>query len=268
MTDSTLSQSFMTKWFSSDIYRELRGELNSDTQEVLPGTYPLPSNRDRLFRTHGFRMLKTLFQNSHAIRLLNELDAPNCSYGSYQFINEYNPILPIHLDTSIGNYRLLDDRLGDHPVSGITWRGANLFAILLGGRLPSEAEWEICAAAGDPDNVYPWGHDTPSPQKANYGEYFGGTTAVASFPPNPWGLYDMAGNVEEWCLDWYYSRIEHPNDSLNQGLRLASREKVVKGGGWNKDERYLRCASYRRKWSRIGTVGIGMRVLWDRYPPI
>ena len=71
------------------------------------------------------------------------------------------------------------------------------------GRLPSETEWEFCARTGNLNYKYPWGNTPPEPQIANYGEYVGSTSSVASYPPNKWGLYDMAGNVEEWCLDWY-----------------------------------------------------------------
>ena len=87
-----------------------------------------------------------------------------------------------------------------HPVVGVTWYGASEYAAWLGKRLPTEAEWEIAAYGGISQQRYPCGEEIDKTQ-ANF--FSSDTTAVMSYPANSYGLYDMAGNVYEWCHDWY-----------------------------------------------------------------
>lgn len=109
----------------------------------------------------------------------------------------------------------IDDR-ADHPVVHVSWDDAIAFAKWAGKRLPTEAEWELAARGGLHDKPFVWG-DEPPTDKAVFanlwqGEFpnrnlrsdgFDRTAPVRSFPPNGFGLYDMAGNVWEWCQDWY-----------------------------------------------------------------
>lgn len=90
---------------------------------------------------------------------------------------------------------------GDHPVVFVTWHAAMAFCQWQGGRLPTEAEWEYAARAGG-DAEFPWGDEPPPPERANYAASgHRGTRPVGSYPPNPFGLYDLAGNVWEFLLD-------------------------------------------------------------------
>ena len=94
----------------------------------------------------------------------------------------------------------------DRPIVNVTWEEAQAFCSHSAGRLPSEAEWEYAARGGKEGLVYPWG-DTLSHEYANYGGATGSdqwryTAPVASFPPTGFGLYDVIGNVWEWCADW------------------------------------------------------------------
>jgi formylglycine-generating enzyme required for sulfatase activity len=95
---------------------------------------------------------------------------------------------------------------------------------------------------------------------ANYAEHVGSTTEVGRYPANPWGLYDMAGNVEEWCMDWYFPA------EVGMAEQVPCGEKVVKGGSWNKPASFLRCAHRRGKWHRLGSVAIGFRLVWENAP--
>ena len=111
----------------------------------------------------------------------------------------------------------------DRPIVSVTHAEAAAYCEFVGGRLPTEAEWEYAARGGQSDWRYPWG-DELTHEHANYGNVAGRgrwryTAPVGSFEPNGYGLYDMAGNVWEWCSDW-----EDGNYFLN-----ARRWKILKG---------------------------------------
>ncbi len=144
-----------------------------------------------------------------------------------------------------------DWSLTDHPMIEVTWHDANGYCARAGGRLPTEAEWEY-AARGGAKTVFPWGNE-PSHEFANFGEGTGGddergaiagkdqwmnTSPVASFPANGFHLYDMIGNVSEWCADWfsqtYYAQTPEKDP---KGPETGSR-RVVRGGSWKSPARF------------------------------
>ena len=93
---------------------------------------------------------------------------------------------------------------GNHPVVNVSWYAAMAYAQCVGKRLPTEAEWEKAARGGLVGKKYPRG-DTIDVHKANYDIFT--ITPVGLYPPNGYGLYDMAGNVSEWCLDVYNGNV-------------------------------------------------------------
>ena len=239
-------------------------DLREDTYHVPKRRYCLPGGRHPVLEIGDFVVSMKPVTNDIVVLILNELGLKNTEGGTYHIINECNPSIPLRWDGIASQYKVVQEALENHPVCGISWEGARLVASLVAARLPFEAEWEVCATSGDPGRTFPWGNAPPSDKLANYGEFVGATSPVASYPPNAWGLYDMAGNVEEWCLDWFYPG--HPYSSHLRAppeLTNLRSEKTVKGGCWNKGERLLRCSSRRGKWNRIGTVGIGFRLVWD-----
>ena len=84
----------------------------------------------------------------------------------------------------------------------VDWNHASAYAAWVGGRLPTEAEWEYACRGGD-GRIYPWGDEPPATERLNYNGEIGGTTEVGTYPPGANDLYDMAGNVYEWTADWY-----------------------------------------------------------------
>ncbi len=154
----------------------------------------------------------------------------------------------------------------DHPVVQVAWEDAAAYADWKGCRLPTEAEWEWAARGGLADVVYSWGNEPAGAgkPKANFWQglfpyqntlrdgYY--TTApVGSFPPNGYHLYDMAGNVWEWCSDWFdvdFYKSEKATRSNSQGpdqaydpFLPAMPEKVIRGGSFLCNDDY--CSGYR-----------------------
>lgn len=138
-----------------------------------------------------------------------------------------------------------------HPVVGVTWYGAIAYAKWVGKRLPTEAEWEIAARGGKEVTLYPTGDDIEKTQ-ANF--FSSDTTAVMSYSPNGYGLHDMAGNVYEWCYDWYgynYYEMSMQEPENPQGP-LQGVYRVLRGGCWKSLKEDLRCS--RRHRNNPGTV--------------
>ncbi|MCE5250678.1 SUMF1/EgtB/PvdO family nonheme iron enzyme [bacterium] len=132
----------------------------------------------------------------------------------------------------------------DRPVVFVSWSDAAAFAQWAGARLPTEAEWEYAARGGLEGKLYPWGDESPE-KRANFGnDWNNGTgwrtslTRAGTFPPNQFGLNDMAGNVWEWCADWfgpYQSGLVVNPAGASQGPG-----RVVRGGGWNSNAKLIR----------------------------
>lgn len=139
----------------------------------------------------------------------------------------------------------------DHPVTNVTWHDAAAYADGVGATLPTEAQWER-AARGGQESRYPWGDEPPDRTRANFGGYFGSTTRVGCFAPNPFGLYDMAGNVYEWCQDWYWLWYYLESPVREPAGPPSGATKVLRGasyGRWADDDAALLHVAFRHAWA-------------------
>ena len=143
----------------------------------------------------------------------------------------------------------------DHPVVHVSWNDAGAYCSWDGARLPSEAEWEYAARGGLERRAFPWGDELEPgglhrmnvwqgkfPRENTGEDGYLGTCPVDAFPANGYGLYNMTGNVWEWCSDWF-SRDFHTRDTRTnpQGPRRGER-RSTRGGS------YLCHASYCRRY--------------------
>lgn len=170
------------------------------------------------------------------------------------------------------------DCIPDHPVTQVSWNDAVAYAAWVGGRLPSEAEWEHAARGGLGDVKFPWGNDDPAdteflpcniwqgqfPQTNTAADGFHATAPARSYAPNGYGLYNMVGNVWEWTAEPF--KIKSMKKSVRERMSAAKTFKLSKGGSFLCHRSY--CYRYRIA-ARSGTSPDsttshqGFRVVWD-----
>jgi formylglycine-generating enzyme required for sulfatase activity len=163
----------------------------------------------------------------------------------------------------------------DCPVESVSWHEVQKFIRKLNDmeeksvyRLPTEAEWEYACRAGT-ETLFSYGNCLSTDQ-ANFdgrrtlhacsnGKYRESPLPVATFPANSWGLYDMHGNVWEWCLDWYGKKLS--GDVADPTGASAGKYKVIRGGSWFSVDHDCRSANRDRSSPHLELDHTGFRVL-------
>jgi formylglycine-generating enzyme required for sulfatase activity len=148
------------------------------------------------------------------------------------------------------------------PVETVSWSQAKVYCEAVGGRLPTEAEWEYAARAGSDAprygdlNAIAWYRDNSN----------GKTHEVGQKQANQWGLYDMLGNVWEWVGDWYDETYYAKSTLLDPTGAPSGKHRVVRGGSWNVVPRNLRSSDRFKVEPALSYNGLGFRCVQEVFP--
>lgn len=176
----------------------------------------------------------------------------------------------------------------DQPIVNVEWEDAIAYCSWAGARLPTEAEWEYAArggatgVAGRPRHPFVWGADLPKTPVGNlpdaslrseypdavvlepYHDGFVHTAPVGRFVANGYGAYDMAGNVWEWCGDWYAEDYYRRSPLRNPRGPRRGRSRVARGGSWHGPPDSARVAARLALPPDVGVVNVGFRPVVSR----
>jgi len=204
-----------------------------------------------------------------------------CSAGDGQCADSERPAHPVDIaqgfwlartETTIAAYRKfaqshkVEAQQGDGklPVTGITWAQARAYCAAVGGRIPSEAEWEYAARGGKAGAYY-----GVVPAIAWYADNSGGMPhEVGGKEPNAYGLYDMLGNVSEWVLDRYYNKYDLTSPATGNAIELplpSNSSAVARGGFWDGDAGTIRVSHRAGYPSDDAEPIVGFRCANDRH---
>lgn len=232
------------------------------------------------------------------IRTIREIEWVQIPAGNFQMGDNFNegesdelPVHTVYLDTyyiskyevtfkeydefcdATGRTKPSDEGWGRgaRPVINVSWADANAFCDWKSGEtgeniyLPTEAQWEK-AARGTDQRRYPWGNDSPDSYLANYNRNVEKTMPIGYYPSgvSPYGIHDMAGNVYEWCSDWYDDNYYSGSPTNNPQGPSSGFFRVLRGGCWHSNAYHIRSAyRYSNFPPSYGRPYIGLRLCKD-----
>ncbi len=203
---------------------------------------------------------RKIYVNSFAI---DKYEVSNVRYKAFLDETLHKPPFNVYGEGPLSS----EVEISHLPVVQVTWHDAVDYCFWAGKRLPTEAEWEK-AARGTDDRLFPWGHEPPTPSRAQFdGEWDGKNTMkrVDSFEEgqSSLGVFQLSGNVREWTQDWYDAEYYANAPDANPKGPETGILKVIRGGSWRSFDADLRTTSRGKGGFALKTHGIGFRCARD-----
>jgi len=237
-----------------------------DMVQVVGGTMQMGSNMgvDDQKPVHtvtvgSFQMSKYETTNSNYCDFLNSIGCNgNGSFNGQEYIQMVDPECEIRY---VEGKFIPKSLKADYPAVQVTWYGANAFAIWVGGRLPTEAEWEFAARGGNNTTSKTYSGSNSVTDVAWYNGNSNTTHPIGKKSANELGIYDMSGNAMEWCSDWYYYYYYTDSPQNNPQGPANGSNKVVRGGSYFVNSDYSRVYHRHRGYLDASSSDLGFRIV-------